>query len=381
MTPPRILIVDDDPGMLRATERVLAGNYSVLSCRSAREALESAPTFAPDIALLDVRMPELSGFEVREALSRTCPDVDVIFMTGSLNEIDSTFIRAIRAKAFFFIQKPFDRDVLLTLVERCLELRRLALENRRHVARLEGELGEARAFQQSLLPPMAATLGAVSIAARYVPSAELGGDFYDYAAAGPNEATLLIADAAGHGVSAAMLTGVVKSAFDASRVDRYEPRAIVRRIAEAVRSFECERYVTAACVRIDRGRGVIEYVNAAHPAGALWSPSRSMTRLESTGTLICSAFPNARWEQVTLALSEGDQVLLFTDGISERSASGEFFGEQRIIDECCRRSLGSGALLDAILDSASRFGRGVPASDDQTLLTAVVRDQNSVVSP
>jgi FixJ family two-component response regulator len=87
------LIVDDDPGMLRATERVLAAHYDIASYRSPREALARAAEFAPDIALLDVRMPELSGFELREALQEVCRDVDVIFMTGSLNEIDATLVR------------------------------------------------------------------------------------------------------------------------------------------------------------------------------------------------------------------------------------------------------------------------------------------------
>ena len=370
MTKPRILIVDDDPGMLRATERVLAGQYEVATCRSSRDALARASAFAPDIALLDVRMPELSGFELREALQETCHDVDVIFMTGSLNEIDATLVRAIRAKAFFFIQKPFDREVLLTLVERCVELRRLSAENRRHVSRLEAELAEARAFQQSLLPAESSSVGGLSVAVRYVPSAELGGDFYDYAAADADEATLLIADAAGHGVSAAMLTGVVKAAFDASRADRFEPRAVVRRIAEGLRGFEHQRFVTAACVRINATRGVLEYVNAGHPAGAVWSDGTGLVRLESTGPLICSAFPNAGWDQATIAVSARTQVLLFTDGVSERQASGEMFGERRIVDECLRHPAGGAALLDAILASADRFSAGCTADDDQTLLTA-----------
>lgn len=374
MTRPRILIVDDDPGMLRATERVLAGRYDIASYRSSREALAHAPEFAPDIALLDVRMPELSGFELREALHERCRDVDVIFMTGSLNEIDATLVRAIRARAFFFIQKPFDREVLLTLVERCVELRRLSAENRRHVTRLEAELAEARVFQRSLLPPESGSVGGLSVHVRYLPSAELGGDFYDYAAAGPSNATLLIADAAGHGVSAAMLTGVVKAAFDASRADRYDPRAVVRRIADGLRGFEHQRFITATCVRIDPRRGLLEYVNAGHPAGAVWSP-RGLARLEPTGPLICSAFPNADWEQVTWDVAPDTHLLLFTDGISECQASDGMFGEGRIIDECVRRPEGGADLLDAILAGAARFSGG--CDDDQTLILASLDVESS----
>ncbi len=105
-------------------------------------------------------------------------------MTGSVRELDAQLIRALREKAFYFLQKPFDREVLQTLVERCLDLRRLEKENQRHLKRLEQELAEARAFQQSLLPPEQGWVGGVSVAARYLPSSELGGDFYDYVAVG-----------------------------------------------------------------------------------------------------------------------------------------------------------------------------------------------------
>ena len=197
MSRPRILVVDDDAGMLRATERVLGAQYNVSCCQSSRDALARVSTFEPDVALLDVRMPEVSGFQLREALRDLCPGLDVIFMTGTLNHLDATFVRAIRAHAFYFIQKPFDREVLLTLLERCLELRRLSAENRRHTSRLEAELAAARAFQQSLLPPASAHVEGLAIEARYLPCAELGGDLYDYAASGPGRATLLIADVAG----------------------------------------------------------------------------------------------------------------------------------------------------------------------------------------
>src|SRR4030095_13968571 len=107
-------------------------------------------------------------------------DLDIILMTGSATETESKLIRSIRERAFYFIQKPFDREVLLTLVARCLELRKLAEENRRHVGRLEGELREARAFQKSLLPPESGKIDGLAIDARYLPSSELGGDFFDY---------------------------------------------------------------------------------------------------------------------------------------------------------------------------------------------------------
>ena len=97
-------------------------------------------------------MPDLDGFELMARLKARFPALDVILMTGSVDDLDEKLVRAIRSAAFYFIQKPFDREVLRTLVERCLELRRRREEHRQNLKRLETEMAEARAFQQSLLP-------------------------------------------------------------------------------------------------------------------------------------------------------------------------------------------------------------------------------------
>ena len=119
----RILVVDDEPGMLRAVERVLSGTHHVIGTRSSRDALSLAAEFNPDLAIVDIRMPDLDGFELMARLKARFPDLDVILMTGSVDDLDEKLVRAIRSPAFYFIQKPFDREVLKTLVERCVELR------------------------------------------------------------------------------------------------------------------------------------------------------------------------------------------------------------------------------------------------------------------
>jgi len=176
MSTERILVVDDEPGMLRGVARVLASDYVVETSDDPRAALELARELRPALAILDVRMPAMDGFELMGKLREVVPDIDIIFMTGAVHELDAQLIRAIRERAFYFIQKPFDREVLLTLVERCLVLRRLSAENARHVARLEGELAEARRFQRGLMPGAAARSERVRRSARCPPCDELGGD-------------------------------------------------------------------------------------------------------------------------------------------------------------------------------------------------------------
>jgi sigma-B regulation protein RsbU (phosphoserine phosphatase) len=371
----RILVVDDEPGMLRAVERVLSADYDTLAVETPADALARGPAFQPDLALLDVRMPGMTGLELMDRLREGLPGLDVILMTGSVSETDATHVEALLRKAFYFIQKPFDRQVLLTLVERCLGLRRLAAENRRYLERLERQLGEARAFQASLLPALQARLGSIDVAARWVPSAELGGDLFDYGDCGGGRVALLVADVAGHGASAAMLTGIVKFAFDSSHVEGWEPLAVVRRVVDGLRNFEPQRFVTLFCARLDPGRGLLEWVNAGHPAGLLWAERREPVPLGTTGPLVSPVLADRTWEVGKVPLEPGDRLLLLTDGILDLERDGSFFALEGVLACIAACPEGGPSLLEGLLQAA-RGLTSLPAIDDITLLTAGVRSSN-----
>jgi sigma-B regulation protein RsbU (phosphoserine phosphatase) len=368
----RILVVDDEPGMLRAVERVLSGTHHVIGTRSSRDALSMAVEFHPEIAIVDIRMPELDGFELMAALKTRVPELEVILMTGSVDDLDDKLVRAIRSPAFYFIQKPFDRDVLKTLVERCVELLWRREEHRRHLKRLETEMAEARAFQQSLLPDRETVLNRLAICCRYTPCSGLGGDLYDYAAASSGETALLVADVSGHGVSAAMLTGIVKSAFHASHVDRFEPLDIVQRVWTGLAPFSPERFVTLVAALIAPDARQLRYVNAGHPPIVVWGGTRELVWLESTGPLISPVLSTSRWEVPAVQIDEGDQLLLYTDGVSEVLAGADGCAEARFRTTIERASAGGASLLDAILADVQRDLAGRPQPDDLTLLTARV---------
>src|SRR4029453_17346103 len=281
--PARILVVDDEPGMLRAVERVLSGDHHVIGTRHSRDALSMAAEFHPDLAIVDIRMPDLDGFELMAQLKVSLPALDVILMTGSVDDLDEKLVGAIRSPAFYFIQKPFDREVLRTLVERCIELRWRREDHRQNLKRLETEMAEARAFQQSLLPERERIVNRVSVCCRYSPCSGLGGDLYDYASATGGRTALLMADVSGHGVSAAMLTGIVKSSFHASHVDGFEPGAVVRRVSMGLAPFSPERFVTMVAALISSDEREMRYVNAGHPPMAVWGRTGAVRWLESTG--------------------------------------------------------------------------------------------------
>ena len=367
----RILVVDDEPGMLRAVDRVLSKDHHVVGTRLSREALSMAGDFHPELAIVDIRMPDLDGFELMAQLKARFPGIDVILMTGSVDDLDDKLVRAIRSPAFYFIQKPFDREVLRTLVDRCLELRWRREEHRLNLKRLETEMAEARAFQQSLLPDRETVVNGVAVCCRYTPSSALGGDLYDYAAS-TGRTALLIADVSGHGVSAAMLTGIVKSAFHASHVDGFEPAAVVQRVSMGLAAFSPERFVTMVAALISPEERQLRYVNAGHPPVALWGRTREPRWLHSTGPLVSPALMESTWESPVVPIHEGDHLLLYTDGISDALADDNGKSEKgftRIID---RESEGGAPLLDTILADVHRRLAGRPQPDDLTLLTASV---------
>jgi phosphoserine phosphatase RsbU/P len=372
MNPARILVVDDEAGMLRAVERILSGTHHVVTSRSSVEAVTLAGRFDPELAILDVRMPELDGFELMARLHAEKPDLDVILMTGSVDDLDEKLVRAIRGEAFYFIQKPFDREVLQTLVDRCLELRWRRDERRRHLRRLETELAEARAFQQALLPARESVVGPLAIWCRYAPCFELGGDLYDYACGASGQAALLVADVSGHGVSAAMLTATVKSAFRSTHLEGYDPLAVVRCVANSLAAFGYERFVTlfAAVVRPDTME--LCYVNAGHPPGFLWGPSRAPVALPSTGPLISPALPSCTWSAQSVHVNEGDRLLLYTDGVSDALENGSEAADERIRAAVDEHPSGGPALLDALVWHVRQQLTADSVADDLTLVTAHV---------
>lgn len=368
MNESRILVVDDEPGMLRAVERILSKDYKVESTRSPREAITLAQQLKPDLAILDIQMPEMDGFQLMERLQGNDPELEVIFMTGSVNELDAKLIQAIRKDAFYFLPKPFDRGVLLTLVERCLELKRLENSNRTHLLRMEKELNDARAFQQSLLPQQSGDMGGISVFAHFIPYVELAGDFYDFVAIPPDGAVILVADVSGHGASAAMLTGVVKSALHSASSDGYEPASVVDRVANGIRQFGYNHFVTLICVRVRDA--CLEFVNAGHPAGILSTPRNSAAVLEATGPIVSPAF-NFSWRQEIVQFQrKSDRIVLFTDALIETESELGPYGIDRLVEEVSRRPIHGHALCEQILQSLRQFASGRPINDDLTLVVA-----------
>ncbi|WP_448702733.1 PleD family two-component system response regulator [Mucilaginibacter sp. AW1-3] len=114
----KILIADDDPGILDAIEAMLSfKGYDVITTSDGDNVLENADTL-PDLFLLDIWMPGLSGIEICKALKNNpqTAQIPVILISASLNVAKA----AAEAKADNFIAKPFEMRELLTKIEKLL---------------------------------------------------------------------------------------------------------------------------------------------------------------------------------------------------------------------------------------------------------------------
>ncbi|MEO8315368.1 MAG: response regulator, partial [Pseudomonadota bacterium] len=117
----RILLVDDDPGLLRLlTIRLRAENYDVEAVESAAQALASTSRFRPDLVISDLRMEPVDGIGLLKELQNRWPGLKVILLTAHGTIPDA--VQATQMGAFGFLTKPVDKQELLDQIQRALKI-------------------------------------------------------------------------------------------------------------------------------------------------------------------------------------------------------------------------------------------------------------------
>jgi len=139
-----VFVVDDDAAVRRSLERLIRTvGLDVVTFSTAQEFLEHGPLDGPGCLVLDVRMPGLSGLDLQEKLTDAGFSVPVIIMTG--HGTIPMSVRAMKAGAVDFLQKPFDEQVLLDAVNQ-------ALERDRETRKTEAQRLEALRRMEALTP-------------------------------------------------------------------------------------------------------------------------------------------------------------------------------------------------------------------------------------
>jgi two-component system sensor histidine kinase/response regulator len=125
-----ILIIDDEEVLRDGCRQVLERcGYDVLTAGQGNEGIKLARERMPDMAFIDLKMPNMSGMEIIEILSRDIPDIVLVMITGFATIVSA--VEAMQKGAYDYLPKPFNPDQLRALTKRALEHRNLKIETKR----------------------------------------------------------------------------------------------------------------------------------------------------------------------------------------------------------------------------------------------------------
>jgi sigma-B regulation protein RsbU (phosphoserine phosphatase) len=320
-----ILVVDDDALTRKMLVRTLtSAGYRCGESESGRRAWERIQGEPPALLLLDLEMPELNGAELLKRLrADRNPDIaqiPAIMLTGHGGE--ESEVRCLEAGADDFVTKPINSAVLRARIDTQLRLRlmrrQLQQQNDELEAwrrNLERDLAAARLTQQSLIPHKPPNLTGWEVAACFRPVIQVGGDIYGWLRMKDGRFLFWIADATGHGASAALLTTLTKLLFHHGTAEHDIPAAIMQGVNNDFRSiFGGRSFMTAMCVALETETGLATVVGAGHPPLLI---SRKSGAVE----LIASAVPPLglielpHFVETIVELGRDDAFVLYTDGL------------------------------------------------------------------
>ena len=237
--------------------------------------------------------------------------------------------------------------------------------------RVEQELRVARSIQQASLPKEVPTLQNWQITPYYQPAREVGGDFYDLFELEDGRVTVVMGDAAGKGIPAALVVSATSSVLRAvaQALGSSSPSEVLAQVNETLFArIPPNMFVTCFYAILDPKNGSMNYANAGHDLPYLWHGG-DCEELRARGMPL-GLMAGMSYEQKEIELDAGEGVLFYSDGLVEaHDAKGEMFGFRRLRDLIAehddKRALGDFLLRDLY----SFVGDGWEQEDDITLLT------------
>ncbi len=195
------------------------------------------------------------------------------------------------------------------------------------------ELTKAGEFQTSLLPESFPEISGISFYASYTPSSQLGGDFYDVFTIDENRMGLVVADASGHGVTAAILSAMFKMTLQKYAFDTDDPSEILTRLnRDFCNVLQMGEFFTAFYAVYDTRTGTLHYCNAAHPYPLLLKyDTQEILELETEGFLLGVMEKGIDFKSGKLDVAGKARLVIYTDGLTETaSAAGTLYGDLRL---------------------------------------------------
>ena len=314
-------------------------------------------------------------------------------MEGKMNRF--MFVPFITSIGFFFISqtvqtygimpdKGFDFILFYAIV--CLVfalMYQLVFSNvlwSSRAMKTEAELNVASHIQKNMLPcifPPYPEREEFDIYATMMPAKEVGGDFYDFFLIDPDHLAIVIADVSGKGVPAALFMVIAKTLIKNNTAGMTEPKGIFEKTNDQLcENNEEGMFVTAFMGILEISTGVFSFVNAGHNPPLLKRKGQQYDWLSVKPGFILAGMEGMKYQQESITLSEGDELYLYTDGVTEAmNLEEELFTDQRLKEALNRhRELELKELLASMKQEIDQFANGAKQADDITMLALRINE-------
>ncbi len=266
-----------------------------------------------------------------------------------------------------------DRQFLETIATQAgVTMENLELQTKMIESKFGDDMDRAEQIQRSLLPSDIPNPPDMEFNLQFVPSRQIGGDFYDLSQPGENAFLVAIGDVVGKGIPGALLMSNFYAGYQSEIKSRKSLGQIMSFLNQQLAKDEnVSREVTFFLSQLETEHGVMHYVNAGHPPPMIFHRDGSWDRLEAGGPIL-GADKGSRYPVAEVVLQKEDLLVLYTDGVTEAvDSSGQLFDEKGIID-LVQEHLNARAdeIGAALLEKIYRFTRSNLLKDDVTVILA-----------
>lgn len=259
--------------------------------------------------------------------------------------------------------KSYSESLEEKISERTMELKKV-------IDTLEEDIEQARVIQQKLLPPSKIDIPGMQIEYLYRPMSQVGGDFIDFYQMGEKQFRILLADATGHGIQAALLTMALKTDYEALKRKDIEVDEIMRLLNESFyqKYQSLDSFFTAVLFDINLSEKKYRMVSAGHP-NQYYVSENFYEELERTGPLV-GIKPHVEYKIIPGNIESDSIILLTTDGLLEQeNKSGKTFQREKFFELIKKPHLWKENFIDLLKNEFDHFHEGVPQYDDVTVIS------------
>jgi phosphoserine phosphatase RsbU/P len=374
-----ILVVDDNE-MNRdlLSRRLRRDGHTVLVAEHGRQALDRLAEQPFDLVLLDIMMPELTGYEVLEIMKgdAALQHIPVVMITAATEE--ESIVRCLLLGADDHLPKPFNPTILRARVASSLAKKQLHDGEQRYAKSLERELEIGREIQLGFLPDALPSPDGWELRAHFRPARQVAGDFYDAFSLSNGRVALVLADVCGKGVGAALFMALFRSLLRALAETEFPAAASMRdglcATVQGTNDYiarthgRANMFATAFVAVLDPATGALDYVNAGHEPPAIIGSGGVRARLQPSGPAL-GLMPGLPFGVHSERLATGETLFAYTDGVVDaRDPADGPFGEERLMELLHQDATSAERLLERIDAALSAHITTAPQFDDVAML-------------